>query len=229
LERNIIAANDAPILGSNWTGENFKLDRNIYWNMGPQPVSFAGENWQQWQARGQDVHSQIADPLFVDWKKGDFRLQPNSPALKLGFVPIDLSRVGPQGTKRVLTTMPRAYPPPPPPQPIADDFEVTPVGQKPDAGVSEENETATVRVTEETAATGKRSLKFVDAPEQRHGFNPHIWYSPGFKSGRVVASFDLRVEPAPSCITSGATTPRLSRRAVAARTRRGSLVAAGAP
>lgn len=195
LERNVIAANDAPILGSNWTGENFKLNNNVYWNFGTEPMSFAGGSWQQWQARGQDANSLITDPLFVDWQKDDFRLQPNSPALKLGFVPIDLSRVGRQGTKRVLTTMPRAYPPPPPPQPVIDDFEVTPVGQKPDASVSEENETATVRVTDETSAGGKRSLKFVDAPGQKHSFNPHIWYSPGFKSGRVVASFDLRVEP----------------------------------
>ncbi|HEX8235792.1 MAG TPA: right-handed parallel beta-helix repeat-containing protein [Abditibacteriaceae bacterium] len=195
LERNIIAANDAPILGSNWTDENFKLDHNLYWNFGTEPMSFSGATWQQWQARGHDANSLIADPLFVDWKKGDLRLEPDSPALKLGFVPIDLRRVGRQSTHRVLTTMPRAFPPPPPPQPVTDDYEMTPVAQKPDANVSEENQMATVRVTEETAASGKRSLKFTDAAGQQHAFNPHVWYSPGFKSGRVAASFDLRLEP----------------------------------
>jgi len=32
--------------------------------------------------------------LFVDPENGDFRLKPDSPALKLGIVPIDLSKIG---------------------------------------------------------------------------------------------------------------------------------------
>jgi len=46
------------------------------------------------QRDGVDAHSLADDPLFVDPSKGDFRLRPGSPALKLGFVPIDLSRIG---------------------------------------------------------------------------------------------------------------------------------------
>ena len=41
-----------------------------------------------------DAHSLAVDPLFVDPENGDFRLRPNSPALKMGFVPFDLSKVG---------------------------------------------------------------------------------------------------------------------------------------
>jgi hypothetical protein len=43
---------------------------------------------------GVDAHSQAVDPLFVDPDNGDFRFQPNSPALKMGIVPIDLSKIG---------------------------------------------------------------------------------------------------------------------------------------
>lgn len=43
---------------------------------------------------GVDAHSLAVDPLFVDPEKGDFRLQPDSPALKLGIVPFDMSKVG---------------------------------------------------------------------------------------------------------------------------------------
>jgi len=43
---------------------------------------------------GVDTHSLAVDPLFMDPENGDFRLKPNSPALKLGFVPFDMSRVG---------------------------------------------------------------------------------------------------------------------------------------
>ena len=49
---------------------------------------------EEWQKRGQDVHSVVADPLFVDPDHNDFTLKPDSPAIKLGFVPIDMSQVG---------------------------------------------------------------------------------------------------------------------------------------
>ena len=51
--------------------------------------------WQKWQERGHDLHSLVADPLFIAPRENDFRLQPASPALRLGFRPIDLRSVGP--------------------------------------------------------------------------------------------------------------------------------------
>lgn len=53
------------------------------------------DEWQSWQALGMDRHSVIADPLFVDAEHGDYRLQPDSPALKLGFKPIPVDKIGP--------------------------------------------------------------------------------------------------------------------------------------
>jgi len=41
-----------------------------------------------------DRFSVAADPLFVDWRAGNFSLRPGSPALRLGFTPIDQSRIG---------------------------------------------------------------------------------------------------------------------------------------
>lgn len=55
-----------------------------------------GLAWKDWVALGYDRHSVVADPLFVDAANGDFRLRPESPALKLGFRPIDISHVGPR-------------------------------------------------------------------------------------------------------------------------------------
>jgi hypothetical protein len=46
------------------------------------------------QKEGIDLYSLATDPLFIDLENGDFRLKPESPALKLGFVPFDLSKVG---------------------------------------------------------------------------------------------------------------------------------------
>lgn len=41
----------------------------------------------------------FTDPLFVDWGKGDFSFKPDSPALKLGIKPIDVSEAGREDRK----------------------------------------------------------------------------------------------------------------------------------
>jgi len=54
-------------------------------------------DWRKAYGRDEDVydiHSIIADPLFVDAENGDYRLTPDSPALKLGFQPIDIPSIG---------------------------------------------------------------------------------------------------------------------------------------
>jgi hypothetical protein len=52
-------------------------------------------SFRAWRERGQDRHSLIADPKFDDAPHGDFSLLPGSPALKLGFRPIQTSDIGP--------------------------------------------------------------------------------------------------------------------------------------
>jgi parallel beta-helix repeat protein len=53
-------------------------------------------SFSEWQKMGFDTNSIIANPLFVDAQNGDYRLKPESPALKLGFQPIDASQIGPR-------------------------------------------------------------------------------------------------------------------------------------
>jgi len=59
--------------------------------------------FEEWQQAGYDVHSVIADPMFVDPGHEDYRLKPESPALKLGFVPIDVTRIGPMSNGKLLS------------------------------------------------------------------------------------------------------------------------------
>jgi len=68
-------------------------DFNLFWDVsGKQPL-LGKPTWEAWQALGLDVKSVFADPLFVDAAKDNYDLKPDSPALKLGFVKLDLSRV----------------------------------------------------------------------------------------------------------------------------------------
>ena len=85
------------LLSSVWSGgpDRITLDHNLYWNPAGEPKFPAG-SLAAWRARGFDAHSIVADPRFVDPDKDDFRLKPDSPALKLGFRPLDLSAVGPR-------------------------------------------------------------------------------------------------------------------------------------
>jgi hypothetical protein len=59
------------------------FEDNIYWKVGQPDFLIAYVSWQEWQ-KG-DRHSQVVDPLFVAPQKGNFALQPNSPAWKLGI------------------------------------------------------------------------------------------------------------------------------------------------
>jgi hypothetical protein len=92
--------------GSNCSNDNYRMDGNLYWDTRPgaaEQLRFAGATATQWRARGHDTNSIIADPRVVDAANFDFQLQPGSPALQLGFKPIDLSTVGVRAKAKRLT------------------------------------------------------------------------------------------------------------------------------
>ncbi len=204
FSHNIVYWETGQLLWGSWSDANVKLERNLYWDASGRPVSFQGMTFAQWQASGKDAGSVIADPLFVDPAAGDFRLAPDSPALALGFKPFDASLAGVYGHPawRALAESvdypPVRFAPQPPPRPpltFFDDFEATPPGGAPAfARVSVENRGDSIRVVEETAASGKRSLKITDAPGLQYAYNPHFYYMPNHTGGVTRCSFDIRVE-----------------------------------
>ncbi len=177
-------------------------DENVYWHPGgAEQLRFFRHQFEDWQALGLDRHSVIADPQFIDANAYNFQLQPDSPARKLGFQPIDTSRVGLYGdpgwanevshSKCPRTSLP---PPPAPPKPLEvnDGFEETPVGAVPaDAQVSGEEQDASIRISDERAATGKRSLKITDSKTLQPSWQPHFYYEPHITAGTVRQSFDV--------------------------------------
>ncbi len=104
---NLVVFDGETLLGSNWSGttSNFVLDNNLYWHVGGKPITFPnGQTLSDWQATGHDVHSFVADPLFMNAEKNNFHLHNGSPAERIGFKPWDLEAVGPR--KGALTDLP---------------------------------------------------------------------------------------------------------------------------
>jgi hypothetical protein len=97
LTNNIIYFDSGHLFAGNWSGNGFEIDHNIYFDTraGPSHRPLDGSlKFEEWQASGHDVHSLFIDPLFVAPEKGDFRLRHGSPALRFGFHPPDLRKVG---------------------------------------------------------------------------------------------------------------------------------------
>jgi hypothetical protein len=165
-------------------------------------VTFGGLDFKAWLAKGIDSESVVADPRFVDPEHGDFRLRPDSPALRLGFKPFDDTRAGVYGDPAWVKLANAEQwppvelcgpPPPPPPQTFSLDFEGGKLGDHPaEAKVTVEGKGDEVGVSDDQAASGKRSLRVVDAPGLKFGFNPHFYWEPGHLSGTSRFSFDIR-------------------------------------
>jgi hypothetical protein len=95
VERNVIYADGVPVLGGNWSNGNYRLESNCYWDASAEAPKFPGDlTLAEWQAKGHDAHSIVADPKLADPAHDDFTLAPDSPALKIGFQPIDTSKIG---------------------------------------------------------------------------------------------------------------------------------------
>lgn len=94
FERNVVLFDNGKLLNGNWGNEKFVMDYNLYWRTDGRPFDFAGVSFEDWKKRGHDRHSLIADPGFVDPARGDFSFKPDDAAHRIGFQPIDTSKIG---------------------------------------------------------------------------------------------------------------------------------------
>jgi hypothetical protein len=181
--------------------EEIAFRRNLYWRAGKgtaAEIRFAkNAPLDEWRRSEQGVL--VADPRFVDPAKGDFRLRPGSPATKVGFQPFDISPAGRRTTRNLtaaLPPVPRAYPPAPPERPVEvrEDFDALTVGQALPGWQQQAAGThVNASVTDETAASGRNSLKFTDGPEGAAYF-PHLFTEVKHEQGVLRTVFALRVE-----------------------------------
>ena len=199
-----------------WQSYNKIIKHNLYWHEDGKPIKFlkySFEEWQKlegikdiWYTPRMDERSRIADPLFVDAKNRDFRLKPESPAFALGFTALDMTDVGlvgPAEWRQLPASCPIA-----PLLPTETDlgalfakfyeegFELEAPGEKPAMVEIVEAEKGFVVVTDEKAASGKHSLKFVDAAGLAQYHLPHVFYRPNLSDSiNMRLDFDLYREP----------------------------------
>ena len=96
FDHNIFYFAEGQLMAGAWGDGQYAFDYNLYYDARGLPVTFAGMSFDQWRQSGQDAHGMIADPQFANPAAGDFTLAATSPALAIGFRPIDLSQVGPR-------------------------------------------------------------------------------------------------------------------------------------
>jgi hypothetical protein len=190
--------------GNNWRADSrFTADRNCYWSEAGPP-DFDGRTFREWQQTGRDANSIVADPGFVDAANGDFRLKPDSPALELGFQPIDLERVGLQGSaawrnvpQGIRHRSVETAQPPEPVGPIREDREDYAPGEVPDGAVAAEGG-ARVVVSAPVPASGQQCMRFEDA-EDATPWKPHwcVYFEPRADRLRVTCRIrNEREQPA---------------------------------
>ncbi|HOK27119.1 MAG TPA: right-handed parallel beta-helix repeat-containing protein [Bacteroidales bacterium] len=91
---NIIYFDRGTLTSSNWHKFNLFTDYNCYWDIRTKELRFGDRTFAEWQKEGKDLHSVIADPMFVDPVKFDFRFKNLSVARRIKFVPFDYSLAG---------------------------------------------------------------------------------------------------------------------------------------
>ena len=204
FEHNIVYFRTGKLMNWNWTDPGVLLRNNLYWDASGRPIEFAGMSFEDWRKAGRDEGSVVEDPGFVDPEALDFRLRPDSPALKIGFREFDYSKAGLYGDPQWVA-LPAGFsyapvqeapePPPPPPLVIHDGFEDAPAGAAPaEAHIQVEGKSDTISVTDEDAAEGSQSLKVTDAEGLRYSFDPHFFYKPNYRDGTARCSFDIKVD-----------------------------------
>ena len=100
FSHNIIYYSKGVMCGINWANVGHKSDYNCYFcTDSEKKIEFQGISFDEWQKKGQDVNSIIADPQFADVAAGNFTPKNKAMLKKIGFKPFDYSKAGVYGSK----------------------------------------------------------------------------------------------------------------------------------
>ncbi len=108
FECNIVLIDSGLFWKGNWSGAQAVVNRNLYWDTrfgrrkppaGRLMMAGEGEGalcWSKWNTLGLDVDSVVADPGLVVEEEGQYRLGNSAAVKRIGFIPFDLSGIGPR-------------------------------------------------------------------------------------------------------------------------------------
>ena len=100
FSNNIIYYSKGVMCGINWANVGHKSDYNCYFcTDSEKKIEFQGISFDEWQKKGQDVNSVIADPQFADVAAGNFTPKNKAMLKKIGFKPFDYTKAGVYGSK----------------------------------------------------------------------------------------------------------------------------------
>lgn len=116
IERNVMVAQSERMVCSLKAEDvrPFVSDLNLFWCVGgkdilcgtgkrnPEGALKFDQSYsiEEWKLLGYDLHSVVADPLLLELDGPGYALADGSPAFAVGFLPIDLSELGPRTTQK---------------------------------------------------------------------------------------------------------------------------------
>lgn len=101
---NMILWEKGPLWSGGAGGRgNIESDNNLYWRIDGGGIDFFGIPMGEWQKRGHDIHSVVADPNFINPAAGDFHFKDPTIPARIRFKPFDASQAGVTGSKEWKT------------------------------------------------------------------------------------------------------------------------------
>ncbi len=58
----------ARFSGANWNNDHFTVDNNLYWDCAGNELRFGKLSFAEWQAKGHDVHSIVAESVVREYQ-----------------------------------------------------------------------------------------------------------------------------------------------------------------
>ena len=213
VRRNILVGDGDKVMMyrcTRWMEGEMAFERNLVWGRGgPARVNLGAaklvfEGWEQWLKAGLDRESMVGELRFVDEANDDYRLRDDSPAWELGFQRIPVEQIGCYASEEratwplrceqevvreefVLYSMPVL--------PLREDFEYEKPGWRPRHGDVLAYKRAPVMVVRQKAASGRQSLKMVDAKGLPRTWEPRIFWPLDFSAGTVRFSCSFWLDP----------------------------------
>jgi len=210
IEHNVLVAATRPFTVfrcGRWVDRLATFDWNLIDTRGDAPVFRIGRDeitgLSAWRSRSFGGHSRVARAPLRAPERDDVTPTDYDLLSHMKIPPFDTDRVGcfESPERRMWPVRGMDRPPEKPvayrgrPAPVSDGFEALPPGGRPMLGSPDVHAPPPSRVfvTRETAAEGKQSLKFVDAPGVKPPWTPRIFYPMHWERGLVHIAFFIRL------------------------------------